>query len=100
MSEHLNAYRPDPDLEYEDPRLREAARHAYAAERMGPQHGAARAARWRQCLEITMAVADEREDITDHETSFALQLALRAAIECQRYGDATDIATRIIGRSR
>lgn len=97
----LNPYSPDPDIKYNDNRVLDAVRIAYRTERTHLAINTINFGRhrddWTECLATAMEAADDPlPETPQSETTFALQLALRAALLCQQYDRASEIVTRIL----
>ena len=94
----LNAYSPNPDVQYTDDRVLNAVRIAHRAERNNLAiNFSLYRDEWAECLVTVMKAADDPlPETPQFETTFALQLALRASLLCQQYDRASEIAARIL----
>ena len=94
----LNPYSPDPNIKYTDDRVLDAVRIAYRAERTSRAINFSRYSDdWAECLTTVMEAADDPlQETPQSETTFALQLALRASLLCQQYDRASEIVARIL----
>ena len=91
----LNPLLPDPDgYEYADERIKKAATLGQQAgiTEYDPANPLTRAVIWAECLEQARIGAQQPNEMANlHEVAFAHQLAVNAAIMCQRYDDAAEM---------
>lgn len=100
----LNPLLPNPDAHpFADERIRRAAqlgRQASAAE-YDPENPLSRSVTWAECFEqARLGALEPVNDASLHEVAFALQLAVNAAIMCQRYDESSLILPHAMAMGR